>query len=209
MSKVETAITSSLPLILDDLAHDESVYVRCEVACNKNTTPETLSKLAKDTNSSVRCWVADNHNTPPEVLSTLLTDFSGENTLFHLAKNPHTPIETLRELANNKGWWCIRRNVAENTSTTADILDKLADDEERCVRFTAASNKNMPTNTLIRMFISSCEHREDNVLRDNILHNPSCPTVIKIWTLNNGFAGLTFAEFIESVSNEQKHFMST
>jgi hypothetical protein len=58
----------SIPIeILEYLATDDIFFIRCSVARNPNTAPQTLELLAQDENSDVRYWVARNPNTTEEI----------------------------------------------------------------------------------------------------------------------------------------------
>lgn len=56
------------------LAQGEDMWVRCDVAKNKNTPIEALALLALDRSYSVRYAVAQNKSTPLEMLKSLSKD---------------------------------------------------------------------------------------------------------------------------------------
>jgi hypothetical protein len=60
--------------VLEKLAQDASVQVRCVVASRRKLTPELRSQLAKDTDSSVRERVAYNAKCEIDILRSLAAD---------------------------------------------------------------------------------------------------------------------------------------
>ena len=89
------------PEIIEELAEDEEMWVKYEVAINPNTPVNILRKLAEDGNEYVRCEVAENPKIPIEVLKKLAED-KDVGVRFAVAKHPRTPIEALRKLAEDK-----------------------------------------------------------------------------------------------------------
>ena len=88
MNKLEFAVTTKDPDVLDELSWDEDWCVRWYVASNRNTKPETLDVLSRDENSYVRRYVAENPNTSPEILDTLSQDKDSIVRCF-VADNPN------------------------------------------------------------------------------------------------------------------------
>jgi hypothetical protein len=68
--------------------------LRCQIAQNPNTPPETLVNLSQDKTWSVRCWVAGNPNTPVESLKVLSQDRVWSVRL-HVTRNPNATEEIL------------------------------------------------------------------------------------------------------------------
>ena len=56
---------------LEELAHDDSVYVRYSVAENSKTTPEILVDLAKEDNDLMKLLIAQNKNCPANLLENI------------------------------------------------------------------------------------------------------------------------------------------
>lgn len=56
---------------LEELAHDDSVYVRYSVAENSKTTPEILFELAKEDNDLMKLLIAQNKNCPAKLLEDI------------------------------------------------------------------------------------------------------------------------------------------
>ena len=48
MNKYTLAETTTDPKVLDELSRDKDFWVRCYVALNPNTTPETLKQMSID-----------------------------------------------------------------------------------------------------------------------------------------------------------------
>jgi hypothetical protein len=63
---------------------------KLNLACGKNTPPETLTILASDEDCLVRYKVAQNLNTPPETLA-LLAKYGDCLVRYWVALNPNTP----------------------------------------------------------------------------------------------------------------------
>ena len=61
----------------------------------------------------------------------------------HLAKNPNTPADVLAQLANRADFET-KYSLAENPNTPADILAQLANDKDKDVRKASANNPNTP-----------------------------------------------------------------
>lgn len=107
---------------------------------NPNTSVENLAELAKDENVNVRQEVARNPNTSEDVLKMLVND-KKEEVLLVIAANPNTPEELLVKLAKY-GTIDVRREVAKNSSTPMSVLEVLAEDEKEKVRQDVAGNPN-------------------------------------------------------------------
>ena len=76
--------------ILDEFSRDENSKVRCRVARNSNTSPETLDYLSRDEYYGVRGCVTLNHNTKTETLDVLSRDKSPYVRCL-VAENPNCP----------------------------------------------------------------------------------------------------------------------
>ncbi|BAZ17360.1 leucine rich repeat variant [Calothrix sp. NIES-4071] len=124
--------------ILNKLALDKHIHVRCEVAENKFAPPNALKLLSIDTNKNVLRLVAENHNTPDYVLEILAQD-KYEIILLAVAKNPNTPSHVLQQLAQHS-WFDIRQSVAAHKNVDGSILKKLSQDESKNVRLAAVEN---------------------------------------------------------------------
>jgi hypothetical protein len=86
-------LNPNVPLgILESMANDPDVTVRCGVAVNPGTPPGTLYSLARDPSISVRRWVAKNPSVPPDLLEGLLRD--DPRVAKTAADNPNLPSAT-------------------------------------------------------------------------------------------------------------------
>ena len=127
----------------------EACRARCEVAEDPKTAPDVLAALAEDVESLVRARVAGNPNTPEDVLGALAND---DDSLVRLEVpyNSSAPIDVVlryvrEEDIESRLWWAqysdrlsvlallgddrsvrVRRWVAWNSNTPADVLQKLA-----------------------------------------------------------------------------------
>jgi hypothetical protein len=66
-----------------------------------------------------KCTIASNGNTSPETLAILATD-GDISILWNVANNPNTPIETLAVLATDKNY-TVRLSVSYNPNATEEI----------------------------------------------------------------------------------------
>ena len=109
---------------LAELAASEIAFVRCAVADNKHTLPETLALLASDEDRLVRSYVAGNPRTPVETLAMLAKDDSGIQ--LHVAKNRNTPPEILAGFTRSEDEQ-LRHCAEENPSTPAEAVAELVE----------------------------------------------------------------------------------
>jgi len=77
------------------LSKDGDWYVRCLVAQNPNTTPETLNYLSNNEDFRVRWNVAWNPNTSPETLKQMSIDEDNETVKSFIKNNPNYSEETM------------------------------------------------------------------------------------------------------------------
>ena len=83
--------------ILDALAADPDIQVRCRVAAHPLTPPATLARLALDPDEDVQWWVATHPGTPPETLAEMAAR-GNDQLAGEVAANPSTPPGTVSEL---------------------------------------------------------------------------------------------------------------
>ncbi|BAY81252.1 hypothetical protein NIES267_07280 [Calothrix parasitica NIES-267] len=161
------------------------------LARNVSTPDDALKILSEDKDKWVRMSVVENSNTPSTLLKEMINDADkevaqtakqilgerqGDYTCEAIRKNPQTPPEALKKLAQ-KNPRCItyiakhanispemllkwsqstderlRRDVAENTSLPINILETLAKDDDSTVRRYIAQNPNTPINILFKNF---------------------------------------------------------
>jgi hypothetical protein len=114
------------------------------------------------------------------------------------AENRRTSVETLTELANDPNV-SVRQRVARNPHTPAKALVKLAEDEEMSVRYYVARNPHTPAKALVKL----AEDKDNQNTRVYAADNPNCPKAVHLWLKIGGFAGMTLAEFVDKVNNDQ------
>lgn len=113
--------------LLIELSESSDMGSRWAVAKNHFTPIDILEKLSSDPINLVRALVATNPNTPTSTLNKL---FSDEKIVRDgLSGNFNTPLKLLNVLANDVDKM-VRLRVAENPSTSIDILKSLLDDSE-------------------------------------------------------------------------------
>lgn len=129
--------------VLENLAFDpkEDDGVLYAIAGNPSTPEHVLYNLANSIHMHVRVAVAQNPSTSAYILNKLaLTkidydqDFRDVYTVVKAAaQNPHTPPETLEQLASDMRR-AIRYEVALNPNTEPQTLKELQDDKDDIVR---------------------------------------------------------------------------
>ena len=140
---------------LDWLSDHDSAKIRALVAEQSNTPPEILTRLASDPSKVVQFWVANNPNTPESLKKRLADKFDviGGKDYWdeqeELAKNPKTPPEFLRHLAQTTKNGTALRLLAENPNTPADVLSYLANDPFYQTR--VAVNRSTPPEVLDKL----------------------------------------------------------
>ena len=114
-----------------------------------NYTPEQIAeivlKVLKEVNTpnlsyQEKIELAKNPNTPIETLKVLATDWNS-TVRYYVAENPNTSVETLKVLATD-GDWDVRFWVAKHPNTSVETLKVLATDENNTVRCVVAKNPN-------------------------------------------------------------------
>ena len=105
------------PEMLDELANNESPFVRQCVASNESATVEILDKLAEDTDMCIKFQVAINPNTSGETL-TKLADNEDLSLKKIVAANTSCP-ELVRLWINNGGFAGL---------TLAEFIEKMSNE---------------------------------------------------------------------------------
>lgn len=126
-------------------------------------------------NLSLRTSVYERDQEYSPVMVDLLIDIS-QNPIdmgarWAVAKNPHTPVEVLRHLANDS-INLVRALVATNPSTPSDILEKFFSDE-KIVRDGLSGNPNTPVK-LLKILVDD----SDKMVRMRLAENQSVPKEI-------------------------------
>lgn len=139
--RAAAASNPSLPRdLVDQLAVDESSWVRSRMAANPSCPVDVLVRLSVDGEPGVRSSVAGHRGTPPDVL-TGLADDQDRSVRYTLARNPATPSPVLRTLSADPER-SVRAGVAKNESTDdQEVFEHLARDPDEWVRQEVAINR--------------------------------------------------------------------
>lgn len=158
------------------------VNTKRSLAAHPHTTPKSLLKLAKHKDNEVRRLVAANPHTSPEALLILCRDedMSVRNML---TTRRDLPVEAMCVLATDESNY-VKWGLAINQSTTPEALVLLAENISR-------SSGNDP----------KCFDSNQNTV-NLLLRHPNTPEPVKIWFKNNGFAGMSLREFLDSVNGD-------
>ena len=129
LEKSETIIE-----LLCNLSDSQSMEARWAVAKNPHTPLFILEKLSGDSVNLVRALVATNQNTSTKILDRF---FSDEKIVRDgLSGNQNTSLKLLNVLIGDNDKM-VRLRVAENPSSTKEILEKLSKDANTDVSIAA------------------------------------------------------------------------
>ena len=139
--------------ILENLAQIEDLRdgksgsnIRCRVAANPSTPPDTLKTLSRDKDFQVLWGVAVN----PSSSQTILEMFAVEEDYYvreYVAKNPNLNQSILEKLSRDAEEG-VRISVAGNPSASQATLGTLSKDKAQEVREAVAGNNNVSLATL-------------------------------------------------------------
>lgn len=175
-----------IPEVLQILAQDPNWQVRTAVAEGEWTPAELLCTLAQDSfidfssdnEAPVLCAVASNRHTPVEALLALTqkrdnyVKDNAEETLLHLQ------MQALGTFNGTEFRTAGRRRLAENGySTSSEVLQTLARDDDVGVRRAVARNKHTPMEALLTLALD-----QDEEVRRAVLENEHVP-VKALYTL--------------------------
>lgn len=151
--------------VLADLNINDSDLIKYRIAENQKTSATTLDKLSYNKQYSIPRLVAAHKNTSAETLDRIasyvydkklknkdyMEDMYFGGIRYEVALNSNTSIETLEKLSKDD---CplVRLTVAQNKNTTADILDNMIYDDRENVFDSIIRNENVSTATLYRMY---------------------------------------------------------
>lgn len=149
---------NTAPSILEQLARDEQVEVRLAVAQNPNTPTSIRESLQNSMqNSIVQPYTRESsptlrflgriYNPDTDDLPTLLSEYAQSANAFVrfvALMHPLTPISILAEGSQSLSW-LERCAVADNPSTSVEILQSLDRDSNRIARAIALSSSAMVT----------------------------------------------------------------
>lgn len=124
-------------------------------------------------NLSLRTSVYERDKEYSPIMVRLLIDISQNpvdmGARWAVAKNPHTPVEVLRHLANDS-INLVRALVATNPSTPSDVLEKFFNDE-KIVRDGLSGNPNTPPK-LLKILADD----NDKMVRMRLAENRAAPS---------------------------------
>jgi hypothetical protein len=167
--------------ILEQLAKSDRISIVSAIAANPNTPVSLLIQLAEHESVRVRQQIALNCNTPLEILPKFAND--NENVRNGLRQNPHlqadlqaakssdTDLHSLAKLAQSP-YTFIRREIAANPNSTANLLGQLSEDEDWEILTNVASHINTP---LAALEMLAKREDEDWKIRWNVAENPNTP----------------------------------
>ena len=128
---------------------DGGVWARQLAVRHPNTDGETLAQLLCDAEPKIREWAAVHPNLPPEVKSDLVRAGAGTDLQGIAPPDPSLPSEALYRISQLGPWgaWV----VANNPYAPPELLDLLAESDDRQVRIFVARNPSTPATTLKRL----------------------------------------------------------
>lgn len=183
---IEESDTAKLIEFLEDKAFPiegvESIY-----NAFKNNK-ELVGQVAM--NLSLRTSVYERDREYSPIMVSLLIDISQNpvdmGARWAVAKNPHTPVDVLRHLANDS-INLVRALVATNPATPSDVLEKFFNDE-KIVRDGLSGNPNTPVK-LLKILADD----NDKMVRMRLAENRAAPRDIIERLLNDTDVDVTKA----------------
>ncbi|NOQ29696.1 MAG: hypothetical protein GQ570_01100 [Helicobacteraceae bacterium] len=200
---------------LEELIKNENIQELIELCEDKEIDIEQLKTIYfsyKDNreivgqiamNLSLRTSVYDRSqaysDTMVELLSDIATNPVDMGARWAVAKNPHTPVEVLLILADDKVN-LVRALVATNPSTPTKVLEKFFNDE-KIVRDGLSGNPSTPEK-LLKILSSDA----DKMVRMRLCDNPGATSSLLKSMLNDEESEVAKAAEInlERVTNEKK-----
>lgn len=171
-SAIETAIAESDITKLIDFLEDKTLPIEnVEAIYNAfKDNKEIVGQVAM--NLSLRTSVYERDREYSPIMVALLIDIASNpidmGARWAVAKNPHTPTEVLRHLANDP-INLVRALVATNPATPGDVLEKFFSDE-KIVRDGLSGNPNTPAK-LLKVLADD----NDKMVRMRLAENRSAP----------------------------------
>lgn len=172
---VQNAITQSDTAKLIELLEDKTLDINdVETIYNAfKDHKEIVGQVAM--NLSLRTSVYERDKEFSETMVRLLIDIASNpvdmGARWAVAKNPHTPVEVLRHLANDP-INLVRALVATNPATPSDVLEKFFNDE-KIVRDGLSGNPNTPAKLL-----KILSDDNDKMVRMRLAENRGAPKEI-------------------------------
>lgn len=117
-----------------------SIEIKRNLAASEDTPADVLAELSDDSDEYILKLIASNPNTPIEVLLRLWIDFTEE-----IIANPVFSLLMLENPESNLIQLCLARS----STTSIEILEKLAVSNDSSVRAEVANNHNTPPECLL------------------------------------------------------------
>jgi 3-methyladenine DNA glycosylase AlkC len=114
--------------------------IRCRVAANPSTPPDTLNTLSSDADFQVLWGIAENPSSSQTILE-MVALHEDSYVREHVAKNPNLDDSILEKLSRDAEEG-VRTSVAENPSANQATLGNLSKDKDQDVREAVAGNVN-------------------------------------------------------------------
>ncbi len=175
MSTVLTAIERADTLAIIEFLEDKTLPIQDVRAIYDafSDNKQLVGQVAM--NLSLRTSVYDRDQEYSPMMVELLIDIAKNpvdmGARWAVAKNPHTPVEVLRFLANDT-INLVRALVATNPSTPSDVLEKFFSDE-KIVRDGLSGNPNTPPK-LLKILVDD----SDKMVRMRLAENTAAPKEI-------------------------------
>jgi hypothetical protein len=182
MSIEEALNTEDIPVLIEhledkDLPIEQVKNIYFAFKDNKEIVGQAAMNL------SLRTSVYERDKEYSDTMVELLTDISKNSVdmgaRWAVAKNPHTPVEVLRHLAQDE-INLVRALVATNPSTPSDVLEKFFSDE-KIVRDGMSGNPNTPVKLLKILSDDS-----DKMVRMRLAENRAAPKEVLEQLLEDG-----------------------
>ena len=169
--------------LLERLALEPTLEPRLQVAESPETPIAVLEQLAGDLELAIRLAVKFNPSSPPKLIELIERQYavasdwnadieqlamlgrsSWDWIRLTVAQNPHTPQETLRELAGDSVY-VVQLAVAKNPGTSAEILGILAAQEDTHIQSAIAQREDITEEIMHQLFPN---HRRILITRKNL-----------------------------------------
>ncbi|MEA3372530.1 MAG: hypothetical protein U9Q62_02450 [Campylobacterota bacterium] len=168
LHKIQSAIEKSDIETLLDFLEDKTLAIELvkEIYNAKHDHKAVVGQVAM--NLSLRTSVHDRQKGYSKIMVELLRNIAlnpvDMGARWAVAKNPHTPVDVLRHLANDE-INLVRALVATNPSTPSEVLEKFFGDE-KIVRDALSGNPNTPAK-LLKILIDDSDKMVRMRLADN------------------------------------------